>query len=132
MCSAAVTGWPSRRSASTGSVPAPAERRTAGGGVVREAASILLQWWQAEMREDAAPGKARARALSLALQCGGSDGYSGIRSEEHTSELQSLMRISYAVFCLKKKKTKRQTKTKHTHTTKTQTIYTTKHAIRQQ
>src|SRR3546814_11343473 len=30
------------------------------------------------------------------------------RSEEHTSELQSLMRISYAVFCLKKKKTKRQ------------------------
>src|SRR3546814_5780551 len=30
------------------------------------------------------------------------------RSEEHTSELQSLMRISYAVFCLKKKKTTRQ------------------------
>src|SRR3546814_1077892 len=30
----------------------------------------------------------------------------GPRSEEHTSELQSLMRISYAVFCLKKKKTK--------------------------
>src|SRR3546814_1217525 len=29
---------------------------------------------------------------------------SGLRSEEHTSELQSLMRISYAVFCLKKKK----------------------------
>src|SRR3546814_4288151 len=29
------------------------------------------------------------------------------RSEEHTSELQSLMRISYAVFCLKKKNTKR-------------------------
>src|SRR3546814_6793137 len=31
------------------------------------------------------------------------------RSEEHTSELQSLMRISYAVFCLKKKKTNTQT-----------------------
>src|SRR3546814_8021054 len=30
------------------------------------------------------------------------------RSEEHTSELQSLMRISYAVFCLKKQKKKRQ------------------------
>src|SRR3546814_6542737 len=30
----------------------------------------------------------------------------GLRSEEHTSELQSLMRISYAVFCLKKKTTK--------------------------
>src|SRR3546814_8119567 len=38
----------------------------------------------------------------------------GGRSEEHTPELQSLMRISYAVFCLKKKK-----KTEHTTTTKT-------------
>src|SRR3546814_4991015 len=33
---------------------------------------------------------------------------SGGRSEEHTSELQSLMRISYAVFCLKKKHTNKQ------------------------
>src|SRR3546814_1759185 len=33
----------------------------------------------------------------------------GARSEEHTSELQSLMRISYAVFCLKKKKTQNET-----------------------
>src|SRR3546814_9490653 len=32
------------------------------------------------------------------------DGRAVTRSEEHTSELQSLMRISYAVFCLKKKK----------------------------
>src|SRR3546814_8726382 len=32
------------------------------------------------------------------------------RSEEHTSELQSLMRISYAVFCLKKKKEKQNNK----------------------
>src|SRR3546814_1327375 len=39
----------------------------------------------------------------------------GVRSEEHTSELQSLMRISYAVFCLKKNKTVK--------TTSTQTIY---------
>src|SRR3546814_3849347 len=40
-------------------------------------------------------------------------GYRPQRSEEHTSELQSLMRISYAVFCLKKKnKKKRITKTK--------------------
>src|SRR3546814_8796721 len=36
----------------------------------------------------------------------------GNRSEEHTSELQSLMRISYAVFCLKKKK---QMITTHSH-----------------
>src|SRR3546814_2607888 len=35
------------------------------------------------------------------------------RSEEHTSELQSLMRISYAVFCLKKKKKKSQQQIRH-------------------
>src|SRR3546814_8211806 len=40
------------------------------------------------------------------------------RSEEHTSELQSLMRISYAVFCLKKKKTK-----KHKHNIHINTIH---------
>src|SRR3546814_3016335 len=37
------------------------------------------------------------------------------RSEEHTSELQSLMRISYAVFCLKKKKTKKTNHTRQTY-----------------
>src|SRR3546814_3382504 len=36
-----------------------------------------------------------------------------VRSEEHTSELQSLMRISYAVFCLKKKKTTKPTTKTH-------------------
>src|SRR3546814_5059784 len=39
---------------------------------------------------------------------GDEDQRQGCRSEEHTSELQSLMRISYAVFCLKKKKKKRK------------------------
>src|SRR3546814_3120715 len=37
----------------------------------------------------------------------------GRRSEEHTSELQSLMRISYAVFCLKKKKKQKNNNTKN-------------------
>src|SRR3546814_5131579 len=37
-----------------------------------------------------------------------------VRSEEHTSELQSLMRISYAVFCLKKKKNKNTTTKNYT------------------
>src|SRR3546814_5317169 len=36
--------------------------------------------------------------------------FDGIRSEEHTSELQSLMRTSYAVFCLKKKNNNNKTK----------------------
>src|SRR3546814_8157364 len=39
------------------------------------------------------------------------------RSEEHTSELQSLMRISYAVFCLKKKKITHTPNTRHNNTT---------------
>src|SRR3546814_8884500 len=43
------------------------------------------------------PGLPLGRALKTQLAL--------LRSEEHTSELQSLMRISYAVFCLKKKKT---------------------------
>src|SRR3546814_3041060 len=50
-----------------------------------------------------AAGGDRARALAAVArrQCRPPAG----RSEEHTSELQSLMRISYAVFCLNKKKT---------------------------
>src|SRR3546814_1424580 len=56
-----------------------------------------------------------AKSVAAALIAAEADGQSGHglsrvaayagRSEEHTSELQSLMRISYAVFCLKKKKT---------------------------
>src|SRR3546814_3197649 len=49
------------------------------------------------------------QSLGAAIrEAGGHGGFwlltAGFRSEEHTSELQSLMRISYAVFCLKKKK----------------------------
>src|SRR3546814_3264622 len=46
------------------------------------------------------------------------------RSEEHTSELQSLMRISYAVFCLKKKKTNINNYTQVHHTRDVMTSYT--------
>src|SRR3546814_16427501 len=49
--------------------------------------------------------EAEARHAFDALVGRGHHGGIGNRSEEHTSELQSLMRISYAVFCLKKKKT---------------------------
>src|SRR3546814_5450848 len=48
-------------------------------------------------------GKPSSAKIRSTLSC-----TSDFRSEEHTSELQSLMRISYAVFCLKKKKTKVQ------------------------
>src|SRR3546814_6058782 len=47
------------------------------------------------------------------------------RSEEHTSELQSLMRISYAVFCLKKKNQIRNDKNTHKRQTKQKTKHET-------
>src|SRR3546814_2634413 len=53
--------------------------------------------WRKMRRDDEGPSLAVSGLVLL-----------GIRSEEHTSELQSLMRISYAVFCLKKKKRKSQ------------------------
>src|SRR3546814_6049153 len=48
-------------------------------------------------------------ALHMLLESGIPLAAIGRRSEEHTSELQSLMRISYAVFCLKKKKNTKTT-----------------------
>src|SRR3546814_9164457 len=51
------------------------------------------------------------RAKGSRLPCTGNP----MRSEEHTSELQSLMRISYAVFCLKKKKKKKNKTNKITN-----------------
>src|SRR3546814_4734064 len=54
------------------------------------------------------PGPRRGARTQTRVRCacavGCIDGLASLRSEEHTSELQSLMRISYAVFCLKKKK----------------------------
>src|SRR3546814_8699326 len=48
---------------------------------------------------------AKSSDTTLIVTNAGADAIAGpMRSEEHTSELQSLMRISYAVFCLKKKK----------------------------
>src|SRR3546814_1899296 len=54
------------------------------------------------------------------------------RSEEHTSELQSLMRISYAVFCLKKKiqnDVKHNRKITYTHVENTTSTYTTRYSM---
>src|SRR3546814_4371721 len=66
--------------------------------------------------------KARVRAVIAPFNSGKYEGARlypprrDTRSEEHTSELQSLMRISYAVFCLKKKKHIQQhTKDTHIH-----------------
>src|SRR3546814_10050229 len=60
----------------------------------------------ATMRHAAKPAMATSRATRIRARRG--DSAKALRSEEHTSELQSLMRISYAVFCLKKKNKKLQ------------------------
>src|SRR3546814_3030561 len=60
--------------------------------------------WQDRIGRKAGRGRLSPPFARLDLRRGLPDGQS--RSEEHTSELQSLMRISYAVFCLKKKKHK--------------------------
>src|SRR3546814_1727080 len=70
-------------------------------GLPFSAAAEALPRLPSNLRSPAAAwSKPYARALP------GASLYWGCRSEEHTSELQSLMRISYAVFCLKKKKKK--------------------------
>src|SRR3546814_2736712 len=64
-----------------------------------------------------APGLANARTPSAPSSTKRSWATASTRSEEHTSELQSLMRISYAVFCLKKKTQQPQTNKYYIHDT---------------
>src|SRR3546814_5486658 len=86
------------------------------GGVVEAVPDVVLAApLHAHRRADLArePGRLDGEvALRLAAEAAAQQGhvhphvFFAERSEEHTSELQSLMRISYAVFCLKKKKKK--------------------------
>src|SRR3546814_5025368 len=70
-----------------------------------ETAETLAEYSKASSSSDASSGTTKLGAL-LREQ----------RSEEHTSELQSLMRISYAVFCLKKKNTHKTTQNIYKYT----------------
>src|SRR3546814_1359037 len=66
----------------------------------RSTRSSTPGWLMSKMRSGRLLSRARAKAaVSITLRLRAMTS----RSEEHTSELQSLMRISYAVFCLKKK-----------------------------
>src|SRR3546814_3115224 len=81
-----IVGWASRTDAEARAALIALNRTTELGGWVDDSLLDLLDGLVAE----------------------GEHGLDGVgRSEEHTSELQSLMRISYAVFCLKKKKPKK-------------------------
>src|SRR3546814_2435004 len=89
--------------------------------IVRAASSIQLQSRRRSFIQAAAATAASVivpstwaqpapRFAASPVALGVIDVAGNLRSEEHTSELQSLMRISYAVFCLKKKKTQLQIK----------------------
>src|SRR3546814_7791425 len=80
------------------------------------AEQVVEQIWLGDVIEligTANPPGHREAAVGQMLE----KGQFGERSEEHTSELQSLMRISYAVFCLKKKKTKQNDTSTEQHST---------------
>src|SRR3546814_4787923 len=103
---------------------APPLRRTGAdahpprpGAAPRSAALLMRPTNEDEVRD--AIAEAIRSGATLDIRGGGSKAAIGAprpeaRSEEHTSELQSLMRISYAVFCLKKKKQNRTATNKHT------------------
>src|SRR3546814_4021017 len=113
----AIASQPPAGASSSGSA-ANASCQPAGGSGGREVKSAMVVFLDLQQRAQAARaacqlrlGEAR-RALhqrgdllvGVALGVVQPQHAAGVRSEEHTSELQSLMRISYAVFCLKKKK----------------------------
>src|SRR3546814_3211033 len=84
------------------------DRLEEAGWVERRRDPADRRAWRLYLDEKARPIIDRLNALSREVR---EEALAGIppeereRSEEHTSELQSLMRISYAVFCLRKKKT---------------------------
>src|SRR3546814_4559169 len=96
--SAACAGW--RPATHANAECADHERRSAGG------MTMLKKDFGLSVKDVSDEGTFEGYASTF----GGSP---DSRSEEHTSELQSLMRISYAVFCLKKKTTKTTSPPKH-------------------
>src|SRR3546814_14587196 len=102
--------FPTRRSSDLLFEPQVRARDAAVARRVHRARSIQRN--RTAEAEGAAPGRARRRAPRMPAAyrrpcrlCRIDQRHIAVRSEEHTSELQSLMRISYAVFCWKKKKT---------------------------
>src|SRR3546814_2507426 len=95
---------PSRSAELSGETTVPANHAS-GGSDAREPEGAIPE---EAMTGEAMPGEAMAReATAGEATAGEAMTETEMRSEEHTSELQSLMRISYAVFCLNKKHTHR-------------------------
>src|SRR3546814_2568851 len=96
-----------------------------GTQAARACHAVDARGWPGGLRPEGARveqhGAVAGMARGLGRSCQRAVGRAGYRSEEHTSELQSLMRISYAVFCLKKKKNM-NTKYSYIHTYVTHNI----------
>src|SRR3546814_9499420 len=82
-------------------------RRRGGGAVGRKGHGAVTETLERLSQALPAAFAAAAHVGEVDLERDHLAPAAGLRSEEHTSELQSLMRISYAVFCLKKKKNNR-------------------------
>src|SRR3546814_3676738 len=101
------------------SVLVPAKRKDDLGGLAQQMAlaenllvGLGFEGGRIGLIETDDPDQFGAALAALSSREGPSGASYLPRSEEHTSELQSLMRISYAVFCLKKKNTKQTYKTR--------------------
>src|SRR3546814_5006538 len=91
------------RSPTTGeAMPPAASPEASAPGMSAEAAQTPADW--ATFDKDSKGYLTPLEFGNWVMAKQGNDMSAEVRSEEHTSELQSLMRISYAVFCLKKKK----------------------------
>src|SRR3546814_10472725 len=100
---------PHRAEPSTATAPASNEPAPRGPSAVGLRDAKLGGWYREDTGELFRGMPIGAGDVVVDVGCGA--GVNSVRSEEHTSELQSLMRISYAVFCLKKKTdTQKQTR----------------------
>src|SRR3546814_9600654 len=101
-----ISDWSSDVCSSDLASPAPLPPAGEGGAQRRVRARLLILRVRAirGSRPSALLPRAAFELQALALPDGVARCLEVVRSEEHTSELTSLMRISYAVFCLKNKK----------------------------
>src|SRR3546814_1980239 len=77
------------------------DQNNADNGATNQERNGKVEAWNARVGQEQAT---QHECNDSPYSQGTESGQEGLRSEEHTSELQSLMRISYAVFCLKKQK----------------------------
>src|SRR3546814_5164167 len=108
-----MSNWIEEFASLTSSAASPSRSRTMGGAVDTCAGGsgvmVTIGWalaWNARNTSASSPVDPSSFRYSPVLTM-------TLRSEEHTSELQSLMRISYAVFCLKQKTTHTTSKLTH-------------------